>query len=97
MQYIPYFVTHPEEYEPREYGIDHIGDPTIPNATCSKEGLQSLYRFEVVSEDEYEIDDKQELCRRMVEKFKASKCYKYKTEEERREIIEYLLSHPERG
>ena len=97
MQYIPYFITHPEEFETRKYGIDHIDDPFIPKANVTKEGLHSLYRFEVESEDNYVVDNPEELCKRMVEKFKASKCYNEKTEEERVEIIKYLLSHPELG
>lgn len=95
MQFYPYFYLHPEEYEPQKTGIEHIEDPIIPLPTCTKEGLQSLYRFEVEREDEFVVRDPEEMCRRMVKKFKDSKCYEYKTEAERTEIIEYLLQHPE--
>lgn len=93
MEYRPYFIEYPEEFEI----IGRFGEPgyrRIPKPTATKEGIQSLYRFEVESEDEYVVDDKKELCRRMVEKFKASECYKHKSEAERKEIIDYLLQHP---
>lgn len=93
MEYRPYFIEHPEEF----VEIGKWNEPNYqfyPKATATKEGIQSLYRFEVESEDEYVVDDKKELCRRMVEKFKASECYKHKSESERKEIIDYLLQHP---
>lgn len=90
MQYIPYFVTHPEEFEPYTFDMYNPNKRRIPKPNVTKEGLQSLYRFEVESEDEFVVDDKQEMCRRMVEKFKASECYKHKSESERQEIIDYL-------
>ena len=64
----------------------------MPKQNATKIGIQSLYRFEVECEDEFVVDDKMELCRRMVEKFKQSECYKHKTDKERQEIIEYLNS-----
>lgn len=93
MEYRPYFINYPEEF----IIIGKFGEPEyrrIPKPTATKEGIQSLYRFEVEAEDEYVVDDNKELCRRMVEKFKASECYKHKSEAEREEIIEYLLQHP---
>lgn len=95
MQYIPYFVEHPEEFEPYVRDNSKKINRRIPKANVTKEGLQSLYRYEVECEDWYVTDNKEEMCRRMVEKFKSSECYKYKTEEERQEIIEYLLNHSE--
>ena len=91
MQYIPYFITHNEEFEI----IGKKNDPNhtrVPKPNATKVGIQSLYRFEVESEDEFIVDDKKEMCRRMVEKFKQSECYKHKTDAERQEIIEYLSS-----
>lgn len=92
--WLPYFIEHPEEFEPYKFGRDKT---RIPKPNVTKEGLQALYRFEVECEDELVVRDEKELCRRMVEKFKASKCYNFKTEKERQEIIEFLLSHPEDG
>lgn len=91
MQYIPYFIKHEEEFEI----IGKKNDPNntwIPKANATKEGIQSLYRFEVECEDESVVDDKQELSRRMIEKFKSSECFKHKTDAERQEIIDYLSS-----
>ena len=91
MQYIPYFITHKEEFEI----IGAKNDPNniwIPKPNATKEGIQSLYRFEVECEDEFVVDDKQELCKRMIEKFKSSECFKHKTDAERQEIIDYLSS-----
>lgn len=94
MQYIPYFIEHPEEFEKiGKFGDTNFHREPKPNAT--KEGIQSLYRFEVECEDEFVVDNKQELCRRMVEKFKSSECFKHKTDTERQEIINYLLKTPE--
>ena len=64
----------------------------MQKTNATKIGIQSLYRFEVEREDEFVVDDKIALCRRMVEKFKQSECYKYKIDAERQEIIEYLSS-----
>lgn len=91
MEYRPYFIEHPEEFEPQKFKGYY--EPMTPKPNVTKEGLQSLYRFEVECEDEFVVDDEKELCRRMVEKFKNSECYKYKSEAERKEIIDYLLTH----
>lgn len=94
MEYRPYFIEYPEEFI--EIGKwNEPGYQFYPKPNATKEGIQSLYRFEVECEDEFVVDDKKELCRRMVEKFKASECYKHKSEAERKEIIEYLFNHPE--
>ena len=90
--FLPYHIAHPEEFEPYDFNKD---ERIIPKANVTKEGLQYIYRFEVESEDNFVVDNPKEICKRMVEKFKASKCYNYKSEEERQEIIKYLMAHPE--
>ena len=95
MEYTPYFINHPEEFEPYQFDPLNPQKPQIPKANATKEGLQSLYRFEVECEDELIVHNPTEMCKRMVEKFKSSNCYKYKTETERQEIIDYLFNHPE--
>ena len=65
MQYIPYFITHEKEFEI----IGKKNDPNhkrIPRPNATKEGIQSLYRFEVECEDELIVEDKEELCRRII-------------------------------
>ena len=95
MEYRPYFIEHPEEFEPFKFDMNQPNRNRVPKPNVTKEGLQSLYRFEVECEDEFVVDDEKELYRRMVEKFKNSECYKYKSEVERKEIIDYLLTHPD--
>lgn len=95
MLYTPYFIEHPEEFEPFKYDPSNPDVEMIPKPNVTKEGLQSYYRFLVECEDEFVVDDKKELCKRMVDKFKNSKCYNFKTDEEKKEIINYLLNHPE--
>ena len=89
MQIRFYFFEHREEFEE----IGKFGDPgyhRVPKPNATKEGIQSLYRFQVESEDELVVIDKQEISRRMIEKFRNSECYKHKSEQERQEIIDYL-------
>lgn len=89
MQIRFYFFTHPEEFE--EIGkFNEPGYKIFPKPNATKEGIQSLFRFEVESEDELVVDNKDEISKRMIQKFKASECYKHKTESERQEIIDYL-------
>ena len=62
MQYIPYFITHEKEFEI----IGKKNDPNhkrIPRPNATKEGIQSLYRFEVECEDEPIVEDKRNLER----------------------------------
>lgn len=93
----PYFALHPEEFEPYTFdGRDNAErKQRIPNAKVTKEGLHSLFRWQIEREEPDIARNETALCRRMVEKFKESKCYNLKTEEEREEIIEYLLSEPD--
>lgn len=68
-----------------------------PKANATKEAIQSLYRFNVECEDKTNkiIYDADELSKRMIEKFKASKCYSQKTQAERESIIQYLKDNPD--
>ena len=84
-----------EYYEVPKTKSNRVGLEPTDNA--SKEAIQSLYRFNVECEDETNMVayDAKELSRRMIEKFKASKCYKAKSEAERQEIIQYLKDNPD--
>ena len=46
----------------------------ILKQNVTKEGLQSYCRFLVECEDEYVVDNKKELCKKIADKFKNSKC-----------------------
>ncbi len=58
--------------------------------------VRDYYQFLVECEDKTRtvIHDAKELSKRMIEKFKASKCYLLKTERDRQEIISYLKNNP---
>ena len=90
--FLPYHIAHPEEFEPFDFEKD---EHLIPNANATKKGIQYVFRFEVESEDNFVVDNPKEVCKRMVDKFIASECYKHKSEQERQEIIHYLMHHPE--
>ncbi len=68
-----------------------------PANHASKEAIQAIYRFNVECEDETNqvAYDAEELSKRMIERFKASNCYKFKSETERKEIIQYLKDTPD--
>ena len=55
---LPYPIAHPEEFEPYDFNKD---ERRIPKANVTKEGLQYIYRFEVESEDEFVVDNPEEL------------------------------------
>ncbi|MBQ8468638.1 MAG: hypothetical protein IJ542_02660 [Clostridia bacterium] len=87
-----YFWEHPEEYE--ILGQDENGSNILePKNTATVFGIYSLYRFQVESEDELVVENPKELCNRMVQKFKESKCYNFKTQQDKEIIINYLMSH----
>lgn len=95
MLYCPLFLLHKDHFDLVELDPNKISK-IIPNEKATKEDLQSAFRKIAVSEDRSLIKNKDNvLCKRMVELFKESKIYKIKTEEERTEIIDYLLNHPE--
>jgi hypothetical protein len=82
---------HPEEYDKvPESDENHLG--LEPKDTATPEGIRSVYHFEAVIEDKTDrIEyDAKALTNKIIEKFKASKCYKSKTENERKEIIKYI-------
>ena len=93
---IYYFVTHPEEFDEVPETENRL--EIIPNATTSLEGIQSWCHYLVCAEDYGRTDleyNAAELSRRMIEKFKSSKCYTLKTPAEREKIIKYLNDHPD--
>ena len=76
----------------------------IPNAKATPESIRDYFNYTVIvtnhkpmSCDEIEeglSTDPVRLSARMVEEFEKSECYKHKTEEERKEIIEFLKEEP---
>ena len=87
-----YFWEHPEEFNiigKDEHGVDILE----PKGTATVFGIYSLYRFQVEAEDELVVENKKEMCNRMIQKFKNSKCYHEKSEQDRNIIINYLSSH----
>lgn len=69
-----------------------LGLEPLPHA--SKEVIQSILRFNIGVEDRSIVFNSNKLSERMIEKFKVSECYKYKSELERKEIIQYLNENP---
>lgn len=67
-----------------------------PKDNASKEAILGLYSYNIGFDEgigEFAFDG-EELSRRMIERFKNSKCYQAKSEEERAEIIQYLIDNP---
>lgn len=94
-----YYFNYPEhenEYEKIEKTKGNAAG-LEPKANASKEAIQSLYRFNVECEDSTNqvVFNANELSKRMIEKFKNSKCYSQKTEAERKAIIQYLKDNPD--
>ena len=93
---IEYFMEHPEEYDKvEETDANVLG--LEPKPTASPEAIQSVLHFQVLAENigttiEY---DAEKLSNLMIERFKQSKCYKLKNEQEREIIIEYLKKNPD--
>lgn len=88
-----YWIDHPEEYENVEENEDNVLG-LEPKETASKEAIHDLYHFLVIQQDNRICNNAEELSKRMIEKFINSKCYKQKTEIERKEIIKYLKNNP---
>lgn len=93
---IEYFMEHPEEYDKVEETDDNVLG-LEPKSTASPEAIQSVLHFQVLADNigtiiEYEAD---RLSQLMIEKFQQSKCYRFKTEQEREEVIKYLKEHPD--
>lgn len=91
---IYYWMEHPEEYELREETNDNVLG-LEPKGTATKEAIHDLYHFLVIQQDNSIADNEKELSKRMIDKFKASKCYQEKSEKERLEIIKYLRDNPD--
>lgn len=94
-----YYFNYPEhenEYEKVDETEDNVAG-LEPKANATKEAIQSLYRFNVECEDKTNkiVYNAKELSNKMIDKFKASKCYLQKTEAERKAIIQYLKDNPE--
>ena len=72
----------------------------VPNAKATAESIRDYYNYTVIVSnykpmgfDEIEEGlrfNKKRLAQKMVEAFKASECYKAKSEKEREEIIRYM-------
>ncbi len=92
-----YYFMYPEhknEYVKVEESEDNVvGLEPADNAT--KEAIQGLYRFNVNARVHQKHYDEKDISNQMIEMFKNSKCYQAKTEEERQEIIQYLIDNPE--
>lgn len=94
MDYCPLYIINKNHFEKIELKPNKKL-VIIPNEKATKEDLQSAFRTIVISLDHSIFNDADEICRRMVEEFKACKIYNLKSEDEKKEIIEYLLHHPE--
>lgn len=88
-----YWMEHPEEYENVEENANNVLG-LEPKEMASKEAIHDLYHFLVIQQDNNIASNAEELSKRMIEKFVNSKCYHYKTEEERKEIAKYLEDNP---
>lgn len=73
--------------------INPIG--IIPKENATPNVIQSIFRFNVSAIDHQKHYDANEISSRMIEMFKASKCYEQKSDAERKEIIQYLKEHPD--
>lgn len=67
----------------------------IPKGNASPNVIQSIYRFNLSAIDGHRHFDANEISSRIIEMFKASKCYEQKSDAERKEIIQYLKEHPD--
>ncbi len=96
MFYISLFAIHNEYFEKKEYDENGLSI-LIPKASATKEMIQSAFRHMTVARNHAlnKIENAEQLCEEMIKLFKASKCYDEKTEEDKKEIIEYLSKHPE--
>ena len=85
---------HEDEFEKVPENENFLG--LEPKANTTAEGIRDYYQFLVECEDETGmiIHNAKELSKRMIEKFKSSKCYALKTEDDRRNIIAYLKANP---
>lgn len=64
--------------------------------TASKEAIQSFLREEAdFVEDKTILTNAEELSNYMIEEFKKTDCFKFKSEEERKEVIQYLIDNPD--
>ena len=93
---IEYFMEHPGEYDKVEETDSNVLG-LEPTPTASPEAIQSVLHFQVLAENigttiEYEPE---KLSNLMIEKFKQSKCYNLKSEQEREEVIKFLREHPD--
>ncbi len=76
----------------------------VPNAKATPESIRDYFNYTVIVNNHRpmsldEIDeglsaDRVRLAKAMVEAFKASECYKVKTEKEREEIIAFIEADP---
>lgn len=88
-----YWIDHPEEYNKVEETENNVLG-LEPKEKASKEAIHDLYHFLVIQQDNSIASNAKELSSRMIDKFINSKCYQYKTEEERKDIIKYLKNNP---
>ena len=87
-----------KEYEDEFVRVEKTDENRIglePKANASKELIQSIYRFNLESEDSSVLFHAKELSNRMIEKFKSSECYLLKSDAERQEIIQFLIDNPD--
>ena len=91
---IYYWMKHPEEYdEVEETNANVLG--LEPKSTATKEAIHDLYHFLVIQQDNDISYNAKEISKRMIDKFKMSKCYQVKSDDERQEIIKYLVDNPD--
>lgn len=88
-----YWIDHPEEYDKVEESVNNVLG-LEPNEIASKEAIHDLYHFLVIQQNNNIASNAKELSNRMIDKFIHSRCYQYKTEKERKEIIKYLKDNP---
>lgn len=95
MIYTPLYLIHKDAFDLVDLDPNKPAK-IIPNEKATKEDLQSAFRKIAISENPSIRDNKDNaLCKRMVEMFKENRIYNLKTEAEKKEIIDYLLAHPE--
>ena len=81
-----------DKYE-NEYDFNFKDGFTL-KPTASKEAIKSLLLYKIKDKDI--LDYKDILASYLVKEFKKTDCFKLKNEEEREEIIQYLLDNPEK-